>query len=104
MLGGVRDALLDGGQDAGDIGDRPTRKGEGLRRTTSPTPGAGCGIVASSRLRTRPANAAWPEDLVALDEALDKLAASDKRTPVRTHTLSRTRRNSRAFSVARQLQ
>jgi hypothetical protein len=52
LLGGVQVTLLDGGQDVRDIGHQQTQKGEGLRRTTSPTPDAGCGIVAASRLWT----------------------------------------------------
>jgi hypothetical protein len=52
LFGGMRVALLDRRQDVGDIGHRPLRKGEGLRRTTSPTPDAGGGIVAASRLWT----------------------------------------------------
>jgi hypothetical protein len=37
LLGGVRVALLDRGQDVGDLGHRQYREGEGLGRTTSPT-------------------------------------------------------------------
>jgi hypothetical protein len=35
LVGGVRVALFDGGQDAGDIGHRRHRKVEGLSRTTA---------------------------------------------------------------------
>ena len=38
LLGGVRVALLDRGQDAGDIAHRRHQKGESLSGTTSPNP------------------------------------------------------------------
>ena len=38
LLGGVRVALLDGGQDAGDIGHRRHQQGDGLSRTPPSNP------------------------------------------------------------------
>ena len=50
LLGGVRVALLDGGQDAGDLAHRRHQKGEGPVGMTSPDRGAWPGVFA---LRTR---------------------------------------------------